>query len=252
MTTPQLPEAPTFGLWYDFRNPAQWRVPAGELYRQTIDQAVWAERLGFGSIWLSEHHFADDDYASSPLMMAAALGARTSSMRIGTNIIVAGLHNPIRLAEDATALSLMTGNRFELGVGLGYRELEFSGFGRTVKHRPSLLDDAIAIIRRAWSGSADGYEGKRLSLPAVPVTPVPESRRDSWSAPSHPWASTAPRGLETVSSRCRTTTARCISTPSNAMGATFPRAVSMPASGRSSPKIPNACGPRSARTCSTR
>ena len=74
---------------------AGWRT-----YRQTIDQAVWAERLGFGSVWLSEHHFADDDYASSPLMMAAALGARTSSMRIGTNIIVAGLHNPIRLAED--------------------------------------------------------------------------------------------------------------------------------------------------------
>ena len=66
-------------------------------------------------------------------MMAATLGARTSTMRIGTNIIVAGLHNPIRLAEDATALSLLTGNRFELGVGLGYRELEFSGFGRTVK-----------------------------------------------------------------------------------------------------------------------
>ena len=73
-------------------------------------------------------------------------------MRIGTNIIVAGLHNPVRLAEDATALSLLSGNRFELGVGLGYRELEFSGFGRSVKNRPSLLEDAIAIIRQAWSG----------------------------------------------------------------------------------------------------
>ena len=174
MTTTQLPQTPTFGLWYDYRNPAAWRKPAAELYRHSIDQAVWAEQLGFGSVWLSEHHFADDDYASSPLMMAATLGARTSRMRIGTNIIVAGLHNPIRLAEDATALSLLTGNRFELGVGLGYRELEFSGFGRTVKHRPSLLEDAIAIIRQAWSGSADGHEGKRLSLPALPVTPVPE------------------------------------------------------------------------------
>ena len=114
---------------------------------------MWAEQLGFGSVWLSEHHFADDDYASSPLMMAAVAGVRAPRrMRIGTNIIVAGLHNPIRLAEDATALSLLTGNRFELGVGLGYRELEFSGFGRTVKHRPSLLEDAIAIIRQAWSG----------------------------------------------------------------------------------------------------
>ena len=172
---PQQPsDTPTFGLWYDFRNPAHWRQPAGELYRRSIDQAVWAERLGFGSVWLSEHHFADDDYASSPLMMAATLGARTSRMRIGTNIIVAGLHNPVRLAEDATALSLMTCNRFELGVGLGYRELEFSGFGRTVKQRPSLLEDAIAIIRQAWTGSADGHEGKRLSLPPLPVTPVPE------------------------------------------------------------------------------
>ena len=81
-------------------------------------------------------------------------------MRIGTNIIVAGLHNPVRLAEDATALSLLTDNRFELGVGLGYRELEFSGFGRSVKNRPSLLEDAIAIIRQAWTGSADGYEGQ--------------------------------------------------------------------------------------------
>jgi alkanesulfonate monooxygenase SsuD/methylene tetrahydromethanopterin reductase-like flavin-dependent oxidoreductase (luciferase family) len=95
-------------------------------------------------------------------------------MRIGTNIIVAGLHNPVRLAEDATALSLLSGNRFELGVGLGYRELEFSGFGRSVKNRPSLLEDAIAIIREAWTGGAKGHEGKRLSLPALHVTPVPE------------------------------------------------------------------------------
>jgi alkanesulfonate monooxygenase SsuD/methylene tetrahydromethanopterin reductase-like flavin-dependent oxidoreductase (luciferase family) len=95
-------------------------------------------------------------------------------MRIGTNIIVAGLHNPVRLAEDATSLSLLSGDRFELGVGLGYRDLEFSGFGRNVKNRPSLLEDAIAIIRQAWTGSSEGYEGKRLSLPALPVTPVPE------------------------------------------------------------------------------
>src|SRR6202158_1776837 len=145
MTTHQQPEIPTLGLWYDFRNPAEWRSPAGELYRQSIDQAVWAEQLGFGSVWLSEHHFADDDYASSPLMMAATLGARTSTMRIGTNIIVAGLHNPVRLAEDATALSLLTHNRFRLGVGLGYRELEFSGFGPGVKKKDSVLAEDLAV-----------------------------------------------------------------------------------------------------------
>src|SRR4029079_2644162 len=129
---------PTFGLWYDLRNPARWRQPIGELYRDTLDQAVWAEQLGFGTAWFSEHHFSDDDYAASPLSLCAALGARTSTMRVGTNIIVSALHDPIRLAEDATAIALLTGDRFELGLGLGYHEREFAAFGRKLKQRPSL------------------------------------------------------------------------------------------------------------------
>lgn len=167
-------EVPTFGLWYDFRNPQQWAKPLGSLYRESVDQVVWAESLGFGSAWLSEHHFAEDDYAASPLVVAAAIGARTTTMRIGTNIIVAGLHEPIRLAEDAAALSFLTDNRFELGLGLGYHEKEFAAFGRKVKQRPSLLEDAIAVIRHAWSGTGEAYEGKRFSVPALPVTPLPE------------------------------------------------------------------------------
>jgi alkanesulfonate monooxygenase SsuD/methylene tetrahydromethanopterin reductase-like flavin-dependent oxidoreductase (luciferase family) len=167
--------SPTFGLWYDFRNPAQWHQPTSELYRATVDQAVWAEQLGFGSAWISEHHFSEDDYASSPLTIAATIAARTSGMRVGTNIIVAGLHEPVRLAEDATALSFLTENRFDLGLGLGYHASEFAAFGRTVKQRPSLFEDAIAIIRTAWSGSDAGYTGKRLSSPAAAVTPVPQT-----------------------------------------------------------------------------
>ena len=173
-------------------------------------------------------------------------------MRIGTNIIVAGLHNPIRLAEDATALSLLTGNRFELGVGLGYRELEFSGFGRTVKHRPSLLEDAIAIIRQAWTGSADGYEGKRLSLPALPVTPVPEVTPRLLVGAQSPVgidrAARAGDGVITLSNdHCQVYLDAL-----QRHGRESPRAGSTPASGRSSPTIPNASGRRSARTCSTR
>jgi alkanesulfonate monooxygenase SsuD/methylene tetrahydromethanopterin reductase-like flavin-dependent oxidoreductase (luciferase family) len=165
--------APSFGLWYDFRNPPQWRTEPGPLYRDTIEQIVWAEQLGFRSAWLSEHHFTEDDYAASPMVIAATIGARTSSMRIGSNIIVAGLHNPIRIAEDATALALLTGDRFDLGVGLGYHESEFEAFGRRVKQRPSLLEDAVTVIRRAWSGSDEAYEGKRFTMPAAAVTPVP-------------------------------------------------------------------------------
>ena len=126
------------------------------MYRDSLDQAVWAEQLGFGSAWFSEHHFSDDNYLASPLTLAAALGARTSTMRIGTNIIVAALHDPVRLAEDATAISLLTGDRFELGLGLGYHEREFAAFGRRLKQRPSLLEDSIAVIRHAWSAEVRG------------------------------------------------------------------------------------------------
>jgi alkanesulfonate monooxygenase SsuD/methylene tetrahydromethanopterin reductase-like flavin-dependent oxidoreductase (luciferase family) len=181
---------PTFGLWYDFRNPQQWAQPLGALYRDSVDQIVWAEGLGFGSVWLSEHHFAPDDYACSPLITAAAVGARTTTMQIATNIIVAALHNPIRLAEDANTLSLLTDGRFDLGVGLGYNEREFAAFGRIRKQRPSLLEDAIAIIRTAWSGSDAGYEGKRLSMPPVKVTPMAEK------TPRMPIGAVAPAGLE--------------------------------------------------------
>jgi len=173
--TEQPTSVPTFGLWYDFRNPPEWHRPLGPLYRDTIDQVVWAESLGFGSAWVSEHHFAEDDYASSPMTLAAAIAARTTTMRVGTNIVVASLHNPVRLAEDATAIALLSGDRFDLGVGLGYHQSEFEAFGRILKQRPSLFEDAIAILRQSWTGGAEGYVGKRLSAPALAVTPVPES-----------------------------------------------------------------------------
>ncbi|KAA9166337.1 LLM class flavin-dependent oxidoreductase [Amycolatopsis acidicola] len=166
--------APTFGLWYDFRNPARWHRPFSTLYREALDQIAWAESLGLGSVWLTEHHFCDDGYTPSPFTLAAAIGERTSSLRIGTNLIVAPLHNPVRLAEDAATVSLLTGGRFDLGVGQGYWAPEFAAFDRDLRHRPSLLEESVGLIRRAWSGSAEPFEGKRFRLPALQITPQPE------------------------------------------------------------------------------
>lgn len=165
---------PTFGLWYDLRNPAQWQQPLGALYRDTLDQAVWAEQIGFGSAWFSEHHFSGDDYCSSPLTMCAALGARTTTMRVGTNIVVSALHDPVRLAEDSTAIALMTGDRFDLGVGLGYHEREFTALGRKLTQRPSLLEDSIEVVKHAWTSGETRYQGRRYSSPELEVTPKPE------------------------------------------------------------------------------
>jgi len=165
-----------FGLWYDFRNPAPWTVPFERLYAQALEQIVEAERLGFDSIWITEHHFCDDGYTPSPLVMAGAIGSRTHRMRIGTNLMILPLHNPVRIAEDAATLSLLTGGRFDLGVGIGYRELEFNEFGRLLKQRPSLIEEGMEIIRRAWAGEVVDFDGKRFKVGNVRITPPPEHK----------------------------------------------------------------------------
>jgi alkanesulfonate monooxygenase SsuD/methylene tetrahydromethanopterin reductase-like flavin-dependent oxidoreductase (luciferase family) len=166
--------APRFGLWYDFRNPAG--RPFEAFYQDTLDQIVRAEELGFGSVWLTEHHFAEDGYTPSPLVIAAAIGARTKQMRIGTSVVLLPLHDPIRLAEDAATLSILTGGRFDLGLAAGYREIEFQTFGRSLRNRPSLMEEGVEIIRRAWAGESIEFQGKRFRYPDVKVYPTPVSK----------------------------------------------------------------------------
>jgi alkanesulfonate monooxygenase SsuD/methylene tetrahydromethanopterin reductase-like flavin-dependent oxidoreductase (luciferase family) len=163
-----------FGLWYDFRNPEPWAMPPERFHAQALEQIVAAEQAGWDSVWLTEHHFIDDGYTPSPLVIAAAIGAKTRRMRIGTNLMVLPLHDPIRIAEDAATVSLLTGGRFDLGVGGGYRQVEFAQFGRDVRHRPSLMEEAVTIIRRAWSGEAVDFRGKRYTVNNLRVTPAPE------------------------------------------------------------------------------
>jgi len=164
-----------FGLWYDFRNPPPSTTAFEALYRQSLDQMVWAEELGFDSVWLTEHHFCDDGYTPSPLVIAAAIGERTKRMRIGTNLMLLPLADPLRLAEDAATLSILTEGRFDLGVGLGYRELEFNYFGRSLKNRPSLMEEGVALMRAAWTGEPINFSGKRYAIDGLQVTPAPKN-----------------------------------------------------------------------------
>src|SRR5689334_14968370 len=98
-----------FGLWYDFRNPAQWRQPADRLYREILDQIAWGENNGFDDVWLSEHHFIEDGYLPSILPAAAAIAARTNRIRIASGVLLMPFHNPIRLAEDIAPLMFSQG-----------------------------------------------------------------------------------------------------------------------------------------------
>ena len=117
-----------FGLITCQHHPDDGRTDV-EIYRDAIDLAVEAERTGYDSVWTSEHHFFDDSYASSQLPLLAAIGARTTHVRLGPCVVLAPLYDPVHLAEDVATVDLITAGRLVLGLGLGWREEEFAGFG---------------------------------------------------------------------------------------------------------------------------
>ncbi len=164
-----------FGLWSDFRNPPKWGIPYQKFYAELMEQIVASESLGYDSIWLTEHHYCEDGYTPSPLVISSAIAQATRKLRVGTNLICLPLHDPIRIAEDAATISILSGGRFDLGVGLGYRQLEFDRVDRKLSHRPSLMEEGVEIIRRAWRGEAINFKGKRFFVDNIKVTPVPEN-----------------------------------------------------------------------------
>jgi alkanesulfonate monooxygenase SsuD/methylene tetrahydromethanopterin reductase-like flavin-dependent oxidoreductase (luciferase family) len=161
---------PTFGLWYDFRQKPPLEDYA-RLYAECLEEIEEAERLGYAGVWLSEHHFVDDGYLPSPLVVAAAIAARTQRVTVGTNVLLLPMHHPLRVAEDAAVADLISGGRFVLGVGQGYVQHEFEVLGFNRKYRPSLLEEGVEIIRCAWEEGRIGYDGKRWRFEDLPFGP---------------------------------------------------------------------------------
>jgi alkanesulfonate monooxygenase SsuD/methylene tetrahydromethanopterin reductase-like flavin-dependent oxidoreductase (luciferase family) len=142
-----------------------------DIYADLLDLCAYAERLDLDAVWLSEHHFVDDGYMPSLLPTAAAIAARTSRIAIGTGVLVAPLHDPLRLAEDAATVDLISAGRLVLGLGAGYRDEEFAGFGRSETGLGVVLDETVALLRTAWSDAMVDTGDT-----AVSVTPKPHRR----------------------------------------------------------------------------
>lgn len=162
----------TFGVLHDFRRPLSDVTPYAGYYAQCLGEVAEADRLGFDTVWMSEHHSTPDGMPPSPLVLAGAIAVRTSRIRIGTNILVLPLHHPVRVAEDAAVADLLSGGRLVLGVGQGYAENEFAMFGAERRHRGTLMEEAVTVLRQAWGGRVD-LDGRHWSFDGVPVTPLP-------------------------------------------------------------------------------
>jgi probable F420-dependent oxidoreductase len=161
------------GVWYDFRNPGRWRVPWPQLYRETLDQAAYAEELGFSSVWLSEHHFSAEGYLPSLAAVLGALAVRTSRVRLGTAVLLAPLHHPLRLAEDLAVVDQLSGGRLDVGIAPGYKPDEFAVLGVPKGERGARTDETIEILQLAWRGERFSYAGKHFTFDDVIVAPPP-------------------------------------------------------------------------------
>ncbi|MBV9095013.1 MAG: LLM class flavin-dependent oxidoreductase [Streptosporangiaceae bacterium] len=163
----------SLGIWYDFRNPRRWRVPWPQLYRETLDQAAYAEDLGFGSIWLSEHHFSEEGYLPSLMAVLGTLAARTSRVRLGTAVLLAPLHHPLRLAEDLAVVDQLSGGRLNVGLAPGYKPDEFAVLGVPKSQRGARTDETIEILQLAWRAEPFSYAGRHFRFDGVVVAPAP-------------------------------------------------------------------------------
>ena len=101
------------------------------------------------------------------------MAARTQRLRVGTSVILLPLHHPVRVAEDAITLDLVSKGRVVLGVGIGYQAADFRAFAVPMEHRLALFEESVEILRLCWAGERFSFRGKHYTLEDVQITPRP-------------------------------------------------------------------------------
>jgi alkanesulfonate monooxygenase SsuD/methylene tetrahydromethanopterin reductase-like flavin-dependent oxidoreductase (luciferase family) len=166
-----------FGLFGGARTKRSVGLEDSQGYQSFIDYVTEADRLGLKQLFMVEHHFTGQGQVSASMTVLAYLAARTQHIRLGTAVVVLPWHNPVLIAEQAATLDLLTGGRFDFGVGKGYRKSEFDGFCIPMDEAGERFDEAMEIIRKAWTTEGRfSHHGKRWHYDNIVVEPEPLQR----------------------------------------------------------------------------
>ena len=144
----------------------------GAGFTDYVEMNVEAEALGYHASFLVEHHFTGVGQVSASLNLLTWVAARTSSLRLGTAVIVLPWHNPVLLAEQAATLDLLSGGRLDFGVGKGYRHSEFAGFCLPMEEAEGRFEESLAVIRKAWTSETRfSHQGRFWQFEDILVEP---------------------------------------------------------------------------------
>ncbi|MBO9524256.1 MAG: LLM class flavin-dependent oxidoreductase [Nocardioidaceae bacterium] len=163
-----------FAARYDFRALGADRAVRQEIYARSLEQAAYLEQHGHQALLLSEHHVSADGYLPSPLPVAAAFAAVTSTIPISVSALLLNLYDPLRVAEEIAVLDQIAAGRVTYTIGLGYRREEYDLFGKAWETRGADIEEKIGVLRQAWTGEEFSYDGRRVRiLPTPYVDPHP-------------------------------------------------------------------------------
>jgi alkanesulfonate monooxygenase SsuD/methylene tetrahydromethanopterin reductase-like flavin-dependent oxidoreductase (luciferase family) len=167
-----------FGLFCSAQaNSNELGPETGQGFRDYLDFNQEAEALGFHASFLVEHHFTGWNQVSATLMLLSCLAMRTTTLRLGTAVIVLPWHNPVLLAEQAATLDLVSAGRFDFGIGKGYRHNEFVGFGIPPEEAEARFEEGLEVLVRAFqSRQRFSHHGRFWRFTDIVVEPPPAQR----------------------------------------------------------------------------
>ncbi|MBL89825.1 MAG: LLM class flavin-dependent oxidoreductase [Actinobacteria bacterium] len=160
-----------FVLRFDLRIPPfVTNLTHAEQYREFLRMVEWSDDKGFAAVVLSEHHGTEDGYMNSPLLLAGSVLGRTSNVFCSVSALLLPLHDSLRIAEEIATIDLIAPGRFNVVIGVGYRESEFEMFGKNRKTRGKDTEEGIRTVLTALKGKPFTYNGREVLITPQPVS----------------------------------------------------------------------------------
>ena len=166
-----------FGIFFEMSTPRPFtRAVERQVYDNALEQARLADELGFDFVWAVEHHFLEEySHCSAPEVVLAAVAAQTTRIRVGHGAVVCvpEMNHPVRIAERAAVLDIISGGRLEVGTARSSTWTELGGFDADPDLTKKTWDEYVRVLPRMWQEEAFAYDGLSFSMPERNVVPKP-------------------------------------------------------------------------------